>query len=67
VTISSTSPRCPLAAQPVDIITNNGFEDPSAALGFAAISSSDGSVAHTTVNPIAGTEASKSPSTATAA
>jgi hypothetical protein len=42
-------------AQPVDIIANNGFENPSTALGFAAISSSDGSVAHTTVNPITGT------------
>lgn len=41
-------------AQPVDIITNNTFEDSNAALGFAAISSSDGSVAHTTVNPITG-------------
>ncbi|HEX6085093.1 MAG TPA: hypothetical protein VF266_11245 [Thermoanaerobaculia bacterium] len=45
----------PVVAQPVDVITNNGFENPSAALGFAAISSSDGSVAHTTVNPISGT------------
>jgi hypothetical protein len=42
-------------AQPVDIITNNTFEDPYEALGFAAISSSDGSVAQTTVNPITGT------------
>jgi hypothetical protein len=42
-------------AQPVDIIGNNGFEDPNAALGFSAISSSDGSVAQTTVNPITGT------------
>lgn len=45
----------PVVAQPVDVITNNGFENPSAALGFAAISSSDGAVAHTTVNPISGT------------
>lgn len=42
-------------AQPLDIITNNSFEDPYAALGFAAISTNDGSVAHTTVNPITGT------------
>lgn len=42
-------------AQPVDIITNNTFEDPYEALGFAAISNSDGSVAHTTTNPITGT------------
>ncbi|HYI11270.1 MAG TPA: hypothetical protein VEK57_19600 [Thermoanaerobaculia bacterium] len=42
-------------AQPVDIITNNDFEDPYEALGFAAISSNDGSVEQTTVNPIAGT------------
>lgn len=42
-------------AQPVDIITNNSFEDPYEALGFDAISTSDGSVAHTTVNPISGT------------
>jgi hypothetical protein len=40
---------------PVDIITNNGFEDPYAPLGFDAISSSDGSVEQTTVNPITGT------------
>jgi hypothetical protein len=39
---------------PVDIITNNSFEDPYAALGFDAISSSDGSVELTTVNPITG-------------
>jgi hypothetical protein len=46
----------PLAhAQPTDIITNNDFEDPYEALGFAAISTSDGSVAQTTVNPITGT------------
>lgn len=42
-------------AQPVDIITNNGFEDPYEALGFAAISTNDGSVAHTTTDPITGT------------
>jgi hypothetical protein len=42
-------------AQPVDIITNNDFEDPYEALGFAAISTSDGSVEQTTVNPITGT------------
>jgi hypothetical protein len=42
-------------AQPVDIITNNDFEDPYEALGFTAISSSDGSVEQTTVNPITGT------------
>ncbi|MEA2489956.1 MAG: hypothetical protein QOH21_1748 [Acidobacteriota bacterium] len=42
-------------ASPVDIITNNGFEDPYAPLGFDAISSSDGSVEQTTVNPISGT------------
>jgi hypothetical protein len=41
-------------AQPVDIITNNDFEDPYEALGFVAISTNDGSVAHTTVNPISG-------------
>src|SRR5689334_15306937 len=44
-------------AQPsiVDIITNNDFEDPYEALGFDAISSYDGSVEQTTVNPITGT------------
>lgn len=42
-------------AQPVDIITNNSFEDPYASLGFAAISTNDGSVERTTVNPITGT------------
>jgi hypothetical protein len=42
-------------AQPVDIITNNDFEDPYGALGFDAISTNDGSVEQTTVNPIAGT------------
>jgi hypothetical protein len=42
-------------AQPVDVITNNSFEDPNAALGFTAISTNDGSVAHTTVDPITGT------------
>ncbi len=41
-------------AQPVDIITNNDFEDPYEALGFAAISQSDGSVARTTTAPITG-------------
>lgn len=42
-------------AQPVDIITNNTFEDPYASLGFTAISQSDGSVEQTAVNPISGT------------
>ncbi|HEX7809085.1 MAG TPA: hypothetical protein VF608_10175, partial [Thermoanaerobaculia bacterium] len=42
-------------AQPVDIIPNNTFEDPYAALGFSAISSGDGAVEQTTVNPISGT------------
>jgi len=40
---------------PVDIITNNDFEDPYEALGFNAISTSDGSVEQTPVNPITGT------------
>lgn len=45
----------PLAhASTVDIITNNDFEDPNEALGFEAVSSYDGSVAQTTVNPITG-------------
>ena len=39
---------------PVDIITNNDFEDPYEALGFAAISTNDGSVEQTTVDPITG-------------
>jgi hypothetical protein len=38
-----------------DLVTNNGFESSSTAPGFAAVSTSDGSVAHTTTNPIAGT------------
>lgn len=42
------------AQTPVDVITNNSFEDAGAALGFDAISTNDGSVAHTTTNPIAG-------------
>ncbi|HEV7766286.1 MAG TPA: hypothetical protein VGQ76_14880 [Thermoanaerobaculia bacterium] len=46
-------------AQPVDVITNNTFENPSAPLGFAAISMSDGSVARTTVNPITGSASLK--------
>jgi hypothetical protein len=45
----------PLFAQPVDLITNNDYEDPYQALGFAAISNSDGSVEQTTVDPISGT------------
>ncbi len=40
---------------PVDLISNPSFENPSAPLGFAAISQYDGSVAHTTTNPIEGT------------
>jgi hypothetical protein len=48
-------PLATVQAQPVDIVTNNTFEDPYEALGFDAISPSDGSVAQTTVNPITGT------------
>lgn len=45
----------PLAyAQPVDLITNNGYEDSGDPLGFDAISTTDGSVAHTTIDPISG-------------
>ena len=40
---------------PVDLVSNNGFEDPFAPLGFDAVSPSDGSVEQTTVNPIDGT------------
>jgi hypothetical protein len=42
------------AQTPVDIVSNNGFEDPFAPLGFDAVSPSDGSVAQTAVNPIDG-------------
>lgn len=37
-----------------DLITNNDFENGATALGFDAISPSDGSVARTTTNPLAG-------------
>ncbi|MBV9493470.1 MAG: hypothetical protein JOZ54_04440 [Acidobacteria bacterium] len=40
---------------PVDLVTNNTFEDANAPLGFAAISPSDGAVEQTTVAPITGT------------
>lgn len=40
---------------PVDLITNQDFEDAEAPLGFDAVSSLEGSVAHTTTNPIDGT------------
>lgn len=42
------------AQTPVDIVTNNDYEDSGDPLGFDAISTNDGSVAHTTVSPIAG-------------
>jgi hypothetical protein len=38
-----------------NLITNNGFENSATALGFAPNDTGDGSVAHTTVDPIAGT------------
>src|ERR1044071_3842391 len=45
----------PLAyAQSVGLITNNGYEDSGDPLGFDAIRSTDGSVAHTTVDPLSG-------------
>jgi len=38
----------------VDLISNNGFEDPQSPACFAPFSDNDGSVASTTANPIAG-------------
>lgn len=38
-----------------DLVTNNDFENSATALGFAPVSTSDGSVAHSTTDPIAGT------------
>src|SRR5688500_16122745 len=40
---------------PVDLISNNDFENPATPLGFEPNGADDGSVAHTTVNPISGT------------
>ncbi|HEX7150273.1 MAG TPA: right-handed parallel beta-helix repeat-containing protein [Thermoanaerobaculia bacterium] len=44
------TPPVPSGFQLVDLVSPHGFE-----LGFEPVSPSDGSVAHTTVNPIAGT------------
>jgi hypothetical protein len=52
--VALSAPIAHAQTPPVDIITNNTFEDPYAALGFEAISLSDGSVEQTTVNPITG-------------
>jgi hypothetical protein len=47
-------PPVPSGYERVERIVNNGFENPSADLAFAPFSSSDGSVARTTENPIIG-------------
>jgi hypothetical protein len=52
--VALSTPIAHAQTPPVDIITNNSFEDPYEALGFDAISTNDGSVEQTTVNPITG-------------
>lgn len=47
-------PPVPSGFMRVEHITNNGFENSQTALAFAPFSSYDGSVAHTTTNPIIG-------------
>lgn len=47
-------PPVPDGFERVDRLSNNGFDDPSAALGFAAGSQFDGSVARIDSNPIIG-------------
>ena len=47
-------PTVPDGFELVDRFPNNGFENPTADLGFTAGSSFDGSVAHTDTNPIIG-------------
>lgn len=48
-------PTVPSGFERVDLTTNSEFEDSEADLGFNAISSNDGSVAHTATDPILGT------------
>ena len=50
----SQLPDVPNGFERVERITNNGFENPEQALGFAPFSSNDGSVEHTDENPIIG-------------
>jgi hypothetical protein len=47
-------PPVPSGFERVDRLTNNGFDDPAADLGFAAGGQFDGSVARTETNPIIG-------------
>ncbi|MEK7546554.1 MAG: hypothetical protein AAB554_05840 [Patescibacteria group bacterium] len=47
-------PTVPSGYEMVDIITNTGFEDASAPLGFAPAYPQDGAVSRTTTNPISG-------------
>jgi len=48
------TPTVPTGFELADLTTNHEFEDSEAELGFNAISSNDGSVAHTAVDPILG-------------
>jgi hypothetical protein len=48
------TPTVPTGFERVDLITNQEFENSEADLGFQAISSNDGSVAHSTTDPILG-------------
>jgi hypothetical protein len=48
-------PFVPAGFKLTDLITNNGFDNPATELGFEPVSENDGSVAHTTLNPILGT------------
>jgi hypothetical protein len=49
------TPAVPAGFELVDLVSNNGYENPAAPLGFEAFSDNDGAVARTTVNPLAGT------------
>ncbi|MCU1245410.1 MAG: hypothetical protein JWN02_1320, partial [Acidobacteria bacterium] len=53
------TPSVPTGFERVDLITNNSFENPATSLGFDPSSENDGSVAHTTVNPLTGTGSMK--------
>jgi hypothetical protein len=53
------TPSVPTGFELVDLITNNSFENSATSLGFDPSSENDGSVAHTTVNPLTGTGSMK--------
>ncbi|HEX7676803.1 MAG TPA: hypothetical protein VF713_01680, partial [Thermoanaerobaculia bacterium] len=52
-------PAAHAATPPVDLLQNNDFENPAAALEFEPVSDAEGTVAYTNVDPLDGTGSMK--------